>query len=296
MRFTPDYLRRYLDAPDRWLDMLRVQDEAVGYCSYALTDTPDEVKLEQLYVTPSRHGQGLGGRMMRHVIARATALDRTTMILQVNKENHDAIAVYRKMGFTVREEARFDIGQGFFMDDYIMEKHLSITPAPVRALSPLTALIPFRRFVIESPLPLATAHARLAAAVAPTRWLHFGGARPFEGRVDDTSFEIRRIIFYGNGGRPRIRGTLVPAGTGTTVEGSMTLSPFTRVFLTIWFGGVLVGCVATLIDVATGERDPLVMIPFAMLAFGVLIIIGSFVFETRKALRLLSRVFGAAGG
>jgi ribosomal protein S18 acetylase RimI-like enzyme len=124
-RFTPAFLRRYINASDRWLDILTVHAEPVGYCSYALTDDPHEIKLEQLYLNPSLHGQGLGGQMMRHVIARALALGRTVMMLQVNKNNHDAIAVYRKMGFTVREEARFDIGQGFVMDDYIMEKVVS---------------------------------------------------------------------------------------------------------------------------------------------------------------------------
>jgi hypothetical protein len=172
----------------------------------------------------------------------------------------------------------------------------SVTPAPVRAVSPLTALIPFRRFMIESPLPLATAHARLAAAIEPKRWLRFGGGeRPFEGRIDETSFEIWRIIGYENSSRPGIRGTLVPAGNGTTVEGSMTLSLFTRVFAIIWFGGVLVGCVGALFAVATGARDPLLIIPFAMLAFGGLTVIGGFVFEVRRALRELGRVFGTPG-
>jgi hypothetical protein len=172
----------------------------------------------------------------------------------------------------------------------------SVTPAPVRAVSPLTALIPFRRFTIDSPLPLATAHERLAAAIEPKRWLRFGGGEcPFEGRVDETSFEIWRIIGYGNSSRPGIRGTLVSAGHGTTVEGTMMLPLFTRVFMTIWFGGVLVGCVVVLIAVATGARDPLLLIPFGMLAFGSLTLIGGFVFEVRKALRELGRVFGAAG-
>jgi ribosomal protein S18 acetylase RimI-like enzyme len=45
-------------------------------------------------------------------------------MLQVNKRNVDAIAFYRKAGFTVREESIFDIGNGFVMDDYVMEKVL----------------------------------------------------------------------------------------------------------------------------------------------------------------------------
>jgi hypothetical protein len=172
----------------------------------------------------------------------------------------------------------------------------NIAPAPVRAISPLTPLIPSRRFVIDSPLPLATAHAHLVAATEPKRWLRFGASeRPFEGRVDATSFEIWRIIGYRNSSKPRIRGTLVKAGDGTTVEGSMTLPLFTRIFAIIWFGGVLAACVVVLRAVVGGARDPALLIPFGMLAFGGLLVIGGFVFEVRKALRELGRVFGAAG-
>jgi len=128
MRFTPDYLRRYLHGADRWLDVLTLRGEAVGYCSYALSDAPGEMKLEQLYLAPARHGCGLGYVMLQHVEARARALGCSRLMLQVNKGNAGSLAFYRKTGFGVREEKAFDIGQGFVMDDYIMDKPLE--PAP----------------------------------------------------------------------------------------------------------------------------------------------------------------------
>jgi ribosomal protein S18 acetylase RimI-like enzyme len=124
-RFTAENLRRYIRAADRWLELSKLDGEAVGYCSYALTDSPGELKLEQLYLLPRLHGQGLGGKMLRHVEARAQALGCKTMMLTVNKRNAGSIAVYRKRGFSVREEAVFDIGQGYVMDDYVMEKRLA---------------------------------------------------------------------------------------------------------------------------------------------------------------------------
>ena len=125
MRFTADYLRRYLDAPDRWLDVLWLGGEPVGYCAYALTASPDELKLEQLYLLPELHGRGLGGQLLRHVTERAASLGSRTMMLQVNKQNTGSLGLYKKMGFAVREEAVFDIGHGFVMDDFIMEKWLA---------------------------------------------------------------------------------------------------------------------------------------------------------------------------
>lgn len=44
--------------------------------------------------------------------------------LQVNRYNVNAKAFYEKLGFAVIQEADFDIGNGFFMNDYVMEKKL----------------------------------------------------------------------------------------------------------------------------------------------------------------------------
>jgi len=128
-RYTPKRLGLYLNADDRWLMLLRIDNRAIGYCSYALAENPGEMKpremkLEQLYLLPEYYGQGLGRLMLRHIEQQARARDCGTLMLQANKQNEIAITFYRKAGFTVREEAVFDIGNGFVMDDYVMEKAL----------------------------------------------------------------------------------------------------------------------------------------------------------------------------
>jgi ribosomal protein S18 acetylase RimI-like enzyme len=127
-RYTPEKLRLYLNASDRWLMMLRIDSQygsrAIGYCSYALTEVPGGMKLEQLYLLPELHGQGLGRLMLRHVEEQARTRGCGTLVLQTNKRNVVAINFYRKAGFTVREEAVFDIGGSFVMDDYVMAKEL----------------------------------------------------------------------------------------------------------------------------------------------------------------------------
>lgn len=123
-RYTPDALRRYLNAKDRWLELLTSAGSKVGYCSYALTSAAGEMKLEQLYLLQEFQGRGLGGFMLRHVESKAREYGLSVLMLQVNKRNLDSIAIYRKAGFMVREEATFDIGNGFVMDDYVMAKAL----------------------------------------------------------------------------------------------------------------------------------------------------------------------------
>jgi ribosomal protein S18 acetylase RimI-like enzyme len=124
-RFAPDALARYVDAKDRWLELLLRAGEPIGYCSYACGEAPEELKLEQLYLLSQHRGRGLGGRMLDHVERAARALLRSRLVLTVNKANRRAIEVYLARGFTVRTELRLDIGEGFLMDDYVMEKRLS---------------------------------------------------------------------------------------------------------------------------------------------------------------------------
>ncbi len=123
-RYTAEKLRAYLNADDRWLELLWLDRRAVGYCSHAISSAPGEMKLEQLYLLEECRGKGLGGLMLRHVETRARARACRVLMLTVNKHNADSIAVYRKSGFAVREEAVFDIGNGYVMDDYVMEKVL----------------------------------------------------------------------------------------------------------------------------------------------------------------------------
>lgn len=128
-RFSDEALRNYTRAADRWLEVMRVSGTPVGYCGYELASKcGDEeaaaMKLGQLYLLASHRGMGLGRFMLDHVESRARDLGRDVIWLQVNKRNHGAIEFYRAMGFVVAREAVVDIGGGFVMDDYVMEKRL----------------------------------------------------------------------------------------------------------------------------------------------------------------------------
>ena len=124
-RFNDDALRDQLQAPDKWLELLRVSGKPVGYCGYELSqDDHDALKLGQLYVLKSHRGKGLGRFMLGYVEKRARELGRHMLTLQVNKRNTGAIEFYRRAEFEVVYEAVFDIGAGFVMDDYVMAKGL----------------------------------------------------------------------------------------------------------------------------------------------------------------------------
>ena len=50
-----------------------------------------------------------------------TSFDNPIIQLTVNKKISDSIAFYKKVGVNIVDSAVMDIGNGFVMDDYVME-------------------------------------------------------------------------------------------------------------------------------------------------------------------------------
>lgn len=94
--------------------------EPAGFASYQELK-PTVWKLHKLYVLVSEQGKGTGKFMMNYIFDEIKKLGAKSLELQVNKENR-AKNFYQKLGFTQREMIKLDIGNGYFMDDYVMEK------------------------------------------------------------------------------------------------------------------------------------------------------------------------------
>jgi ribosomal protein S18 acetylase RimI-like enzyme len=106
-------------------DQLRRVDELVGFSAFGPSGVPDEFKLHKLYIHPGYQRVGLGTLLLKHVCEQVQSAGGRTLILAVNKANTQAIAAYRKNGFSIREAVVADIGEGFVMDDYIMQKRMA---------------------------------------------------------------------------------------------------------------------------------------------------------------------------
>lgn len=88
---------------------------------------PDEEKLflSKLYLLKAYRGHGYASRAFAFLEELCRERGYRSIWLTVNRFNSHTIAVYRQKGFqTVRAQAA-DIGGGFVMDDYVMEKTLA---------------------------------------------------------------------------------------------------------------------------------------------------------------------------
>lgn len=93
-----------------------VGEEAVAYASVELQK--DSLFLSKFYVDVSKHRQGIGMKFLDYILSQTDST--LPMRLQVNRQNIKAINFYFKAGFTIEKAADFDIGSGFFMNDFVM--------------------------------------------------------------------------------------------------------------------------------------------------------------------------------
>lgn len=80
-------------------------------------------KIHKIYLLPETQGKGIGKKVIDEIGKLALANDSTVLVLNVNRFN-SALGFYKKIGFEVAEEIDIEIGNGYLMEDYVMEKLL----------------------------------------------------------------------------------------------------------------------------------------------------------------------------
>ncbi len=100
------------------------EGESVGYIAIIPDDIARTVMISKIYVRPSGRGHGFGRAMLAFAEDLCQERQMTSLWLTVNKNNTQAIAWYMRMGFKNVGSVVQDIGSGFVMDDYRMEKRM----------------------------------------------------------------------------------------------------------------------------------------------------------------------------
>lgn len=97
--------------------------QLVGYMAFA--ENQDELFLSKFYLQKGFRGKGWAREMLGFLEDIATRKGLTRIGLTVNKFNNASIQAYKALGFDVVEPLVVDIGGGFIMDDFRMEKHIA---------------------------------------------------------------------------------------------------------------------------------------------------------------------------
>ncbi len=95
-------------------------------CGYSAIVQDEGIFLSKFYVKNALRGKGLGKAMLNTIYEFAAEHNLNRIWLTCNKHNSKSLNIYKKLGFIIINEIVTDIGNGFVMDDYIHEKHISL--------------------------------------------------------------------------------------------------------------------------------------------------------------------------
>lgn len=117
--YNTDTLSRQLHEGHHFA-LAEAEGKAIGFAGYSPAEEETVYKLHKLYVLPNIQKEGAGKSLLSYVMDHAKQAGATRLQLNVNRFNN-ARQFYEKKGFQVIREEDIDIGNGFFMNDYVME-------------------------------------------------------------------------------------------------------------------------------------------------------------------------------
>lgn len=98
--------------------------DPVGFASFSgMTGQKDRFRLHKLYVLPNQQGFGIGKILLDEISRLISNKHAVAIELNVNRFN-EARYFYERQGFRIIRQEDIDIGQGFYMNDYVMEKSI----------------------------------------------------------------------------------------------------------------------------------------------------------------------------
>jgi len=98
----------------------------IGYCAVQ-EQAGGALFLSKFYLLKSTRGSGTGRKCMEFIEGLARRRRLSLLWLTVNKGN-PSVQAYQRLGFRIAADLVMDIGGGFVMDDYRMEKTLTALP------------------------------------------------------------------------------------------------------------------------------------------------------------------------
>lgn len=119
MMYSKENLIKQIKNEGHLFFIIFIDSEAAGFVSFEFED--EWTKLHKLYVLPKFQGRQLGKILIEEVKKHTEQRGLDKIHLNVNRYN-SALSFYEKNGFSIIEEVDIEIGNGYLMEDYILEK------------------------------------------------------------------------------------------------------------------------------------------------------------------------------
>ena len=104
--------------------IIKQSDDNIGYFAVKINIQTKSLQLSKIYIKSEFRRKGIANNIIIFIENICQQLHLKKIWLVVNKYNIIAINAYLKYGFQNKGEQIQNIGGGFIMDDYLMEKEI----------------------------------------------------------------------------------------------------------------------------------------------------------------------------
>ncbi len=119
---SPEVIKKQIEEENYKYYRLDSAGDLSGYFSWRLDN--NSLFLSKLYIRKKCRGKNYARKILEFLEARCREEKLNKIWLTVNKDNTNSIAIYENLGFVKMKTQIADIGSGYVMDDYIMEKNI----------------------------------------------------------------------------------------------------------------------------------------------------------------------------
>ena len=124
MMYAPEVMEREYDEGIQFRCVMD-GEKPIGYIVMGpCHEVEGTMKLHKCYLLPEYQGQGIGTAMLKEAKSIAAQQGYARLRLNVNRNNAKAIKAYIRNDFQTVATVDNPIGNGFYMNDYVMEVSL----------------------------------------------------------------------------------------------------------------------------------------------------------------------------
>lgn len=122
--YSEETLKDNLDNKGHHFLLVKEEEICLGFASYEhYYQQKSTTRVHKIYILPQTQGKGIGKLLMDAMENLARENQSDILSLNVNRFNK-ACTFYQKMGFEIVAEVNLEIGNGYLMEDYVMEKNI----------------------------------------------------------------------------------------------------------------------------------------------------------------------------
>lgn len=123
MMYSTESLTRQIQVENHHYILAQKDGEFLGYLSYQNQVENEYCKVHKIYVLPTAQGLGVGKVLIEYAKQQAMEGGDSELRLNVNRYNK-ALEFYKHIGFAILKTEDIDIGNGFLMEDYVLQMQL----------------------------------------------------------------------------------------------------------------------------------------------------------------------------